>query len=51
MPVVDIQVAQTLLRMAASVRLLGGTTMLVGIRPEVAQTLVTIGTDLVRLPT
>lgn len=51
MPIVDTQVAQTLLHAATSVRLLGGTTMLVGVRPEVAQTMVMLGTDLTRLPT
>lgn len=50
-PLVDTHVAQTLLRTADAVRLLGGAVVLVGVRPEVAQTLVTLGVDLTRLPT
>lgn len=50
-PMVDTHVAQTLLRTAASVRLLGGPALLVGVRPEVAQTLVSLGGDLSGLPT
>jgi rsbT co-antagonist protein RsbR len=49
-PLVDTQVAQTLLHTADSVRLLGATALLVGVRPEVAQTLVSLGIDLGRLP-
>jgi anti-anti-sigma factor len=45
-PVVDTQVAQVLLQAAAAVRLLGAQTMIVGIRPEVAQTLVALHIDL-----
>jgi anti-anti-sigma factor len=45
-PVVDTQVAQVLLRTATAVRLLGARTLLVGVRPEVAQTLVSLGIDL-----
>jgi anti-anti-sigma factor len=45
-PVVDTQVAQVLLRTATAVRLLGAQTLLVGVRPEVAQTLVSLGIDL-----
>lgn len=44
--VVDTHLAQTLLRTAETTRLLGATTVLVGIRPEVAQTLVSLGADL-----
>ena len=40
---VDSPCAQTLLRTAEATRLLGATTVLVGIRPEVAQTLVSLG--------
>lgn len=40
MPVVDTQMAQILIQLAASARLLGTQTVLVGIRPEVAQTLI-----------
>lgn len=45
-PVVDTQVANALLRAAQAVRLLGAQVVLTGIRPEVAQTLVSLGTDL-----
>jgi anti-anti-sigma regulatory factor len=44
--VVDTQVANTLLRAAQAVKLLGANVMLTGIRPEVAQTLVSLGLDL-----
>jgi PAS domain S-box-containing protein len=43
---VDTQIAGTLLRAARAVRLLGAEVVLTGIRPEVAQTLVALGTDL-----
>ncbi|MDZ4718821.1 MAG: STAS domain-containing protein [Roseiflexaceae bacterium] len=49
--VIDTAVAQTLLRVADANRLLGTRTVLVGIRPEVAQTLVTLGVDLHNLLT
>jgi rsbT co-antagonist protein RsbR len=45
-PVVDSQVAQTLLQAAAAAGLLGAQVALVGIRPEVAQTLVALGVAL-----
>jgi PAS domain S-box-containing protein len=45
-PVVDTQVAKTLLIAARGVRLLGAEIVLTGIRPEVAQTLVGLGIDL-----
>lgn len=49
--VIDTLVAQALLQLAAAVRLLGATTTLVGIRPEVAQTLVSLGADFTRVRT
>jgi rsbT co-antagonist protein RsbR len=49
--VVDTQVAGALLQAAAAARLMGAETMLVGIRPEVAQTLVGLGVDLDTLHT
>jgi len=45
-PVVDTQVASALLRAAKAVELLGAEIVLTGIRPVIAQTLVTIGADL-----
>jgi rsbT co-antagonist protein RsbR len=45
-PVVDSQVAQGLLMTVRSARLLGANVVLVGIRPEVAQTIVGLGIDL-----
>ena len=45
-PIVDTQVAAALVQTAESARLLGATTALVGIRPEVAQSLVQLGADL-----
>jgi rsbT co-antagonist protein RsbR len=49
--VVDTQVANVLLRAAQATRLLGAETILTGIRPEVAQTLVQLGADLSALVT
>lgn len=45
-PIVDIEVAQGLLRAAQAAQLLGARVVLTGIRPEVAQTLVGLGVDL-----
>jgi anti-anti-sigma factor len=45
-PIVDTQVANALLRAARAVTLLGAQTVLTGVRPEVAQTLVGLGVDL-----
>lgn len=45
-PVVDTQVANALLQSAQAVKLLGAESVLTGIRPEVAQTLVQLGIDL-----
>jgi anti-anti-sigma regulatory factor/HAMP domain-containing protein len=45
-PVVDTQVAQVLVKTATAVRLLGARVLLVGIRPEVAQIIVTLNLDL-----
>jgi rsbT co-antagonist protein RsbR len=42
-PVLDTQVAQTMLQLTRAIRLLGARPMLVGVRPEVAQTLVHLG--------
>jgi anti-anti-sigma regulatory factor/HAMP domain-containing protein len=50
-PVIDAHVAQSLLRMVAAGRLLGAEIVLVGVAPEVAQTLVTLGIDLRELRT
>lgn len=50
-PVVDTQVANAIIQAAQSVRLLGAQIMICGIRPEVAQVLVTLGIDFSQLPT
>jgi ribose transport system substrate-binding protein len=50
-PVVDTAVANHLLRTAAAAQLLGTTMILVGISPELAQTIVQIGMDLSRIRT
>ncbi len=50
-PLVDTQVARVLLQAADSARLLGAEPILVGIRPELAQTIVGLGLDLSSLKT
>jgi anti-anti-sigma factor len=45
-PIVDTHVASALIRAAQAVQLLGAQVVLTGIRPEVAQTLVGMGTEL-----
>ena len=50
-PVIDTQVADALVKSAQAVRLLGAQVMLTGIRPEVAQTLVSLGADLSSIKT
>lgn len=45
-PVVDTMVAHHIIQAADAVRLIGAKCMLVGIRPEIAQTIVTLGIDL-----
>lgn len=50
-PVVDTQVAQVLLQTTEAVKLLGARALLVGIRPEVAQTVVSLGLDMRTLTT
>lgn len=45
-PVVDTMVAQHIIQAADAVRLVGAKCMLVGIRPEIAQTIVTLGINL-----
>jgi len=50
-PVVDSQVAQGLINVVQAARLLGAKALLVGVRPEVAQALVTLGIDLNQVTT
>lgn len=50
-PVVDTMVAQHIIKAAESVRLIGADCILVGIRPEIAQTIVNLGIDLERFST
>lgn len=45
-PVVDTMVAHHIIQAAEAVRLIGSTCILVGIRPEIAQTIVNLGIDL-----
>ncbi|WP_437683607.1 PAS domain S-box protein [Sorangium sp. So ce131] len=44
-PVVDAEIADALIRAAQAVKLLGAEVILTGVGPEVAQTMVSIGTD------
>ncbi|HET7579382.1 MAG TPA: STAS domain-containing protein [Bacillales bacterium] len=50
-PVVDTMVAHHIIQAAEAVRLVGAKSILVGIRPEIAQTIVTLGIDLSDFPT
>ncbi|MBP2079808.1 RsbT co-antagonist protein RsbRA [Oceanobacillus polygoni] len=50
-PVVDTMVAHHIIQAAEAVRLIGATCILVGIRPEIAQTIVNLGIDLSNFPT
>src|SRR5699024_5521422 len=50
-PVVDTMVAHHIIQAAGAVRLVSSTCILVGIRPEIAQTIVNLGIDLNRFPT
>jgi anti-anti-sigma factor len=50
-PIVDTQVARVLLDTAAAVQLLGASTAIVGVRPEVAQTMITLGIDFATITT
>lgn len=50
-PIIDTHVAQGLLSVVQSARLLGASVVLVGVRPEVAQTIVTLGIDMSGLVT
>lgn len=50
-PVVDTMVAHHIIQAAEAVRLVGATCILVGIRPEIAQTIVNLGIDLNQFPT
>ncbi|WP_067837544.1 RsbT co-antagonist protein RsbRA [Amphibacillus sediminis] len=50
-PVVDTMVAHHIIQAAEAVRLIGSNCILVGIRPEIAQTIVNLGIDLGKFPT
>jgi rsbT co-antagonist protein RsbR len=50
-PVVDTMVAHHIIQAADAVRLVGARCMLVGIRPEIAQTIVNLGIDLNQITT
>jgi anti-anti-sigma regulatory factor len=50
-PKVDASVAHSLLQAARAARLLGAQTVLTGLRPQVAETIVTLGVDLAELAT
>ncbi|GAB4208376.1 MAG: STAS domain-containing protein [Roseiflexaceae bacterium] len=50
-PVVDTQVGQGLIQVTQAVQLLGAEVTLVGVRPEVAQTIVSLGLGITRMQT
>lgn len=50
-PVVDTMVANHIIEASEAVRLVGAECILVGIRPEIAQTIVNLGIDLTKFPT
>ncbi len=50
-PIVDTMVAHHIIQAAEAVRLIGSTCILVGIRPEIAQTIVNLGIDLEKFST
>lgn len=50
-PVVDTMVAHHIIQAAEAVRIIGSECILVGIRPEIAQTIVSLGIDLTAYPT
>lgn len=50
-PVVDMLVAHALIEMARTTRLLGAQVLLVGTRPEIAESIVSLGVDLTQLMT
>jgi len=50
-PIVDTMVAHHIIQAAEAVRLIGSECILVGIRPEIAQTIVNLGIDLSAFPT
>ncbi|WP_078592676.1 RsbT co-antagonist protein RsbRA [Evansella clarkii] len=50
-PVVDTMVAHHIIQASEAVRLVGAQCILVGIRPEIAQTIVNLGIDLSNFPT
>ncbi|MFC0560486.1 STAS domain-containing protein [Halalkalibacter alkalisediminis] len=50
-PVVDTMVAHHIIQASEAVRLVGARCILVGIRPEIAQTIVNLGIDLSKFPT
>ncbi|RSL29421.1 STAS domain-containing protein [Salibacterium salarium] len=50
-PVVDTMVAHHIIQASEAVRLVGAECILVGIRPEIAQTIINLGIDLRKFPT
>jgi rsbT co-antagonist protein RsbR len=50
-PIIDTQIASALLQLARMVGLLGARTVLVGVRPEIAQSIVGLGIDLAGIGT